>query len=37
MIKEQKDIEERNEFKSHLASKDREIDSLLIKLDQFKD
>ena len=37
MIKEQKDINERKEFRSQLESKDREIDSLLIKLDLFKD
>ena len=37
MIKKQKDIEERKEFRSQLASKDREIDSLLIMLDLFKD
>ena len=36
MIKEQKDIEERKKFRSQLASKDREINSLLIKLDLFK-
>ena len=37
MIKEQKDIKERKESRSQLASKDREIDSLLIKLNLFKD